>query len=120
MALGADMMYIESSAELTWLKSNNIFSTTYPVLLNAQQVLYGTPNGLTVYWSNGQEVLNGQFGLNYANGEPNTCSFGNAGYTEALIWVPGSGLATVGYNAYSVTTGTIWGTSGCKRQLCGT
>ena len=122
LALGADMIYIESSSEFTWLLSNNIISSTNPVLFNVHQLLYGTPNVPSFYWSNGQPLINGQFGLNWTNGEPNTCTYLGTVFLQTIIWVPGYGLSSNAVNAYTVdagNTGALWGVSGCKRQLCG-
>ena len=118
--LGADLVYIESSGEFTWLKSTaGYIQGTYDNnKLNGHGWRYGGNAGYghTLYWSNGV-VVDGRYGFNWVSPQPDdACS--QEMYLE--YWYSSNSLNDIRgyYNYYDVIIYDN-GVGPCKRPLCG-
>lgn len=117
--MGADLTYIESTAELTFLQGNGFISSSNYNKLNAHRIRYGPlglPNSATtaMTWSNGVPVYN-NYGIVWNSGEPNEqCS------TESCFELYASGYAN-DVTCYVGATGSGYhnGIGSCKRPMCG-
>lgn len=112
--LGADMDYLESSSEITFLLNNNI---NHNANLNAHRFRYGPtvwPDGFC--WSNNVTITSNQFGqVNWGNNEPDYYK-----NDEACVqsWSNYNSLNDISCHN---TQGSIQisGPTACKRPACG-
>ena len=119
--MGADLTYIESTAELTYLEATNIINVAYNYQLNAHRFRYGPyglPNsGSTSFtWSSGVNVYN-NYGLTWSPGEPNDYCTG----AESCFSLKGDGMMN-DITCYVAATGTSLyrnGIASCIRPMCG-
>lgn len=109
--LGADMIYPESTSEVSWLTSNGYYITaTWYYQVNAHSYRYGPANTST--WSNGAVLESPQFGWQFAPGQFD--------YTCGMEWCAQIFTSSTGYNDIFCGIAEIsWaGYSACKRPLC--
>lgn len=118
--LGADMVYIASTAEYSWLQSVNLISSvTNNNKLNGHGFRYGPGYagiGHPLYWSNGVQVTSGPFGILWSSGEPNDYCDGEMYleyYSGTFSYNDIPGFIDDTTNSYSNGVGS------CKRPLCG-
>lgn len=126
-AIGADLLYIDSSAELWWLVqksglvANNLLYN-YRIDLNAHRLRYGP----TFSWSNGQPVANSVEGLLEMRTDlycpQQLCKFEieNCAYLlgQSAVWQPSSTPCLSAQPALG-TGDTSTKYAVCKRPLCG-
>lgn len=117
---GADLLYIENTAEFNWLVTNNFIQGTYDKnKWNGHRFRYGpgSPGPGPLYWSNGVVVSNGQFGFSYCPTDPDD-SCNQESYLEFLYAAHCMNDISGWINSYNVNA-YYNGVGSCKRPLCG-